>query len=470
VFRYLNRGRIFYTTIVSLAAPIVLQNMITTALGLCDTFMVGLLGEEAMSAVTLANVPIFIIQLLVFGIQSGSAVLISQFWGKNDLASINRVMGVGCYVAGGISTLFALVLFFFPNGVMGLVTNNAALIPTAADYARIVGFSYIFNSLTGVYVGAHRSMENPRLGLYIFTASMLANTFLNWVLIFGNLGAPRLGAQGAAWATLISRVLEFAIMLTCALRSRRFRLQFGLLLRPGGEMARRFVRYATPVMMNETLWGLGTSVYTTIMGHMDGSTEIVAAYTVASAIERLFTVFMFGVAGTAAILVGKEIGSGRRDTVYEVGAALNTLAFLVGVAIGGAMLILTRVVFEPYVYPLFQLSESARSIATMMLTVISCVLPARSFECTNIVGVLRGGGDVRMATIIDLTPLWLVSIPLAALCGLVLQVGILWVYLSMSLENIIKTVIGFLRFHSRAWIHDVTVAVSSDEGKGSSYG
>ena len=462
MFRYLNRGRAFYATVFSLAAPIVLQNMITTTLGLCDTFMVGLLGEEAMSAVTLANVPIFIIQLLVFGIQSGSAVLISQFWGKGDLASINRVMGVGCYVAGGISTLVALILFFFPNGVMGLVTNNAALIPTAAGYAQVVGFSYIFNSFTCVYVGAHRSMENPRLGLYIFTISMLANTFLNWVLIFGMLGAPRLGVQGAAWATLLSRVLEFVIMAVYAVRNRRFRLQPRLLLCPGSGMIRRFARYATPVMMNETLWSLGTSIYTTIMGHMEGSTEIVAAYTVASAIERLFTVVMFGLAGTASILVGKEIGLGRKDSAYEVGAALNVMSLLAGLVVGGSMLLLTRVLFEPVIYPMFQLSDTARRTATMMLTVISCVLPIRFFECTNIVGVLRGGGDVRAATLIDLVPLWCISIPLAALAGLVFQLGILWVYLAISTENIIKTIVGFFHFHSRAWIHDVTVAIRED--------
>ena len=463
MFRYLNRGHVFYSTILSLATPIVLQNMVTTALGLCDTFMVGLLGEAAMAAVTLANVPIFIIQLLIFGIQSGSAVLISQYWGKSDLSSINRVIGVGCYVAGGISTLFALVLFFFPNDVMGLVTNNAALIPTASGYARIVGFSYIFNSITGVYVGAHRSMENPRLGLYVFTASMLGNTFLNWVLIFGNLGAPRLGAEGAAWATLISRILEFVIMVTYATRNKRFRLQPHTLFCPGGEMTQRFIRYATPVMLNETLWGLGTSLYTTIMGHMEGSTEIVAAFTVANAIERLFTVFVFGVAGTAAILVGKEIGCGRKDSVYEVGAALNTLAFLVGAAIGAVMLVLTHVLFQPYIYPLFHLSDTAQAVATMMLTVISVVLPARSFECTNIVGVLRGGGDVRMATLIDLSPLWLVAIPLAALFGLVVHAGILWVYIAMSMENIIKTVWGLLRFRSRAWIHDVTLSLCQED-------
>ena len=121
----------------------------------------------------MANIPVFVIQLVIFGLQSGSSVLISQFWGKGDTESINRVIGLGCYVAGAISLAFASVMFFLPEQLMGLLTDNQELVPLAAQYARIVGFSYIFNSLTGVYVGAHRSMENPKLGMIIFGVSML---------------------------------------------------------------------------------------------------------------------------------------------------------------------------------------------------------------------------------------------------------------------------------------------------------
>ena len=177
---------------VLLGLPILLQNLTTTFLGLIDTFMVGTLGEAPLAAVLVANTPVFVIQLVIFGLQSGSSVLISQFWGKGDTDSINRVIGLGCYAAGAISALFAAVMFFLPEQLMAVLTDNAELIPLAADYARIVGFSYLFNSITGVYVGAHRSMENPKLGLIVFSISMCANTVLNWVFIFGNLGAPAL--------------------------------------------------------------------------------------------------------------------------------------------------------------------------------------------------------------------------------------------------------------------------------------
>ena len=190
MFSYLKRGRGFYRNVVLLGLPILLQNLTTTFLGLIDTFMVGTLGEAPLAAVLVANTPVFVIQLVIFGLQSGSSVLISQFWGKGDTDSINRVIGLGCYAAGAISALFAAVMFFLPEQLMAVLTDNAELIPLAADYARIVGFSYLFNSITGVYVGAHRSMENPKLGLIVFSISMCANTVLNWVFIFGNLGAP----------------------------------------------------------------------------------------------------------------------------------------------------------------------------------------------------------------------------------------------------------------------------------------
>ena len=233
MFHYMNRGAAFYRNVARLALPILLQNLCTTLLGLIDTFMVGALGEAPLAAVLVANIPVFVIQLVIFGLQSGSSVLISQFWGKGDTESINRVIGLGCYVAGAISLAFASVMFFLPEQLMGLLTDNQELVPLAAQYARIVGFSYIFNSLTGVYVGAHRSMENPKLGMIIFGVSMLTNAFLNWVFIFGNLGAPALGVVGAAVATLSARVLEFVIMLSYALTNRRFRLKPAVLFRPG---------------------------------------------------------------------------------------------------------------------------------------------------------------------------------------------------------------------------------------------
>ena len=458
MFSYMNRGKAFYQDVVLLAIPIILQNLITNSLGLLDTFMVGMLGEAPMAAVTLANIPIFVVQLMTFGLQSGASVLISQFYGKGDKGSINEVLGIGFAVAGGITLIFGCVMFFLPVPFMSLFGNNADVVALAAQYAKIVAFSFLFDSLAQVYIAAHRSMANPLLGLYILGASMVSNTILNWVFIFGKLGAPAMGVQGAALATLISRMLEFVIAVGHIALGKRFRLQFDRLLHPSPAMLGKYVRFATPVLLNETLWGLGTSLYPTIMGHMEGSQAILAAYGIVGNLVNVSTVMVFAIGGTTAIIIGREIGAGRREGVYETGLCLDTLAFLAGLIVGAVFIVLTYTLFEPVVYPLFHLSQEASEIATMMSVVSFAILAVRSFNTTNVVGVLRGGGDVRAATIIDLLPMWLLSLPLAALAGLVFHWGILPVYLCISLDNVVKLVLGVWRLRSGVWIRDITAA------------
>lgn len=460
MFSCLNQGKSFYKNLIALCIPMILQNLVTTSLAMVDTFMVGMLGETPLAAVTLANLPIFVIQFVVFGLQGGSSVLISQYWGKGDLKAINRVMGVAFTVAGGVSILFALAMFFFPTQIMGMLTNDPALRDIAAEYGRIVGFSYVFNSFTSIYVGAHRSTENPKLGLAIFSVSMIANTFLNWIFIFGKLGAPALGVAGAALATLLSRILEFVIMLIHAAFSKRLPLSVSLLLHPGSTMWRRFLKYATPVVLNETIWGLGTALYPTIMGHMDGSTEILAAYAVAGNIDRFCSVALFAVSSAAAVIVGREIGAGRtKEKVYEVGKALLMVATALGAVVGIILFLVTHIIVEPFVYPIypaFRNCPGAAEITTMILTIVAVFAPLRAFCATNIVGVLRGGGDVNFTTAIDVLPLWVAALPLAALFGLVLHKGIFWVYMAIEVENIIKLGLGLWRIRSRKWIRDVT--------------
>lgn len=460
MFSYMNQGKQFYKEVAMLAIPMVLQNMVTTSLGLLDSFMVGLLGEAPLAAVTMANTPVMVIMLMTFGLQSGGSVLMSQFYGKGDYDSINRVLGIGFYAAAGVTLLFGSVMFFFPVEFMGLFGNDAAVVALAAKYGRIVAFSFFFDSMTSVYVAAHRSMANPKPGMVILMSSMVLNAFLNWVLIFGKLGAPAMGVEGAALATLIARMVQLSMVIIHILFvDKTFHFQPGLAFRPGMEMLRRYIRYSLPVLFNETLWGLGSSLYPTIMGHMASSQAILAAYGVSGNIERLCTVAIFGVSGATSILIGREIGAGAdREKVLSVGKALDMLAVIVGAIVGGVFIAVTYLFFAPVVYPLFGLSAEATEIATMMLVVTFSFLFFRAFNTTNVVGVIRGGGDVKTAAFIDLAPMWLVAIPTAALAGLVFQWGILAVYLCMALDNVVKALLGVHRLRSGKWIRNLTVA------------
>ena len=446
----------FYRRVFLLALPVVLQNIITTSLGFMDTFMVGLLGSEEMAAVTVANTPVFIMQLLLFGLQSGSGVLISQYWGKLDREGINRVLGIGLFAAGGVSALFAALTFCAPDRVLGLVTDNARLVELATPYLRIVGCSYVFDAIASIYIGMQRSTENPLFGMAVFMTSTAVNTLGNYILIFGKLGAPALGVTGAAAATLLSRALELFICALYALRSRRVPLLPRCILRPGAETLRGFVKYSTPVLANETLWGLGNSLYTVIMGHMSISTDIISAYTVAGGIDKVIIALQFGLAAAVGVIVGKEIGAGNRKEVLRIGNALAIVALGVGFFICAVEQLLYWPLLKPALLPLFHLSDTAAHLCTVLICCFSCAAPLNSFVTSVVVGVLRGGGDVRASMLIDLIPLWCFTLPLMAFCALVLHVPAALSCVIMASEPLLKLPAGIVRLRSGKWVHDVT--------------
>jgi putative MATE family efflux protein len=457
MFSFLRREPGFYRQMWLLALPLILQNLITTSLGFVDTFMVGLLGNTELSAVTAANSPVYLVQLVIFGLISGLTVLVSQYWGKGDTESINRCMGVALYTGVSIAGVVALLLSLFPHFFMGLVTDNALLIETGAPYLQIVGFSYLFNAASSVYIGVQRSTENPVMGMSVFAVSMLLNTFLNYLLIFGKFGAPALGVTGAAIATLLSRIVEFFIVVAYALFNRRVPLQPRALFCPGTAILQRFITYSTPVIFNDTMWGLGTTTLTAIMGHMTISTQMLAAYAIMGNIDKFSTVACFGVAGAASVIVGKRIGEGsKREEIYSLGCCLLTVSLLIGTIVAVLLAIALPAAFIPYLYPLFHLDGLALEIAVTMCIVYICVMPMRAFDITNITGLLRAGGDARMATVIDLCPLWFAAIPLTALTGLVLNAPVAVVCLSIQTENFCKMPWGIHRLRSRKWINDVT--------------
>lgn len=455
----LRREPGFYKRLWTLAAPMILQNIITTSLGFADTFMVGLLGNAEMAAVTAANVPVFIIQIVIFGFQSGMAVLVSQYWGRGDTDNINRCMGVALYAVTGFSTLLALTTFFFPAQVLRLITPNQDLVALGTRYIQLVGFSYIFNGISSIYAGLQRSTEYPKFGVILYGISMCVNTLLNYVLIFGKFGAPALGVTGAAIATLTSRVVEFLIAAVFASRSRRISLRWSCILRPGRAILHSFIRYSAPVVGNEAMWSIGTSMLTVIMGHMDNSQDMLAAYALIGNIDRISTVVCFGIAAAAAVIVGKEIGQGHdRMQVYVVSRTLLLVSVLIGCGVMTLLLILLPSFFRTVLFPLFKLTPGAVEAAACLSVIYAVSMPMRSFDVTNITGVLRAGGDARVASLIDVGPLWLAAIPLMALTGLVIHAPTWVVCIAMQAENLLKCPIGLTRFRSKKWINDVTRA------------
>lgn len=436
--------------------PMILQNLVTNFMALADSFMVGALGETELAAVTMANSVFYVLSLIIFGIQSGTGVLVAQYYGKGRLDAINRIMGMGYYVSLGLTALIALLAFFFPIQLMQLVTNNPDLWEPGAEYARIVGFSYVCMAFSGVYIAVQRSMENPGLGAILLTVSGALNILLNYMFIFGKWGAPAMGCAGAAVATLLSRVLEVLVVTGCFFRSKRLPVKPGLMLRPGRIIAGDFIKYSLPVVLNEGMWSLAMSLFSIIMGHMPNSTPILAAYTIAGNIDRMAAVALFAAGNATAVIIGRDIGCGDTKEIYGKGVALNFVCFVTGIISMGILLTIRATLLDGFIFPLMDISAEAGELAKMMLAFIAVVMPLRSLNLCNIVGVFRGGGDVRFGLICDIGPLYCVCLPAAALCGLVFGLGITAVYVCICLDDFCKVFLCLPRLRSGKWINSVT--------------
>ena len=453
---YLRQGRGFYRSAIALMLPMILQNLVTNFMALADSFMVGALGETELAAVTMANSVFYVLSLIIFGIQSGTGVLVAQYYGKGRLDAINRIMGMGYYVSLGLTALIALLAFFFPMQLMQLVTNNPDLWEPGAEYARIVGFSYVCMAFSGVYIAVQRSMENPGLGAILLTVSGALNILLNYIFIFGKWGAPAMGCAGAAVATLLSRVFEVLVVTGCFFRSKRLPVKPGLMLRPGRIIAGDFIKYSLPVVLNEGMWSLAMSLFSIIMGHMPNSTPILAAYTIAGNIDRMAAVALFAAGNATAVIIGRDIGCGDTKEIYGKGVALNFVCFVTGIISMGILLTIRATLLNGFIFPLMDISAEAGELAKMMLAFIAVVMPLRSLNLCNIVGVFRGGGDVRFGLICDIGPLYCVCLPAAALCGLVFGLGITAVYVCICLDDFCKVFLCLPRLRSGKWINSVT--------------
>lgn len=457
MLKTLRREPGFYKRLWKLSLPIILQNLITFSLGLIDTFMVSQLGNTEMAAVSTANVPAFLLISIVFGTQSGLGILVSQYWGKQDTRSINRALGVAAMLGAGVMLVLATVFAVWPVQIMDLLSNNHDLSLLGAPYLRLIGFAYVFNILSSIYVSAQHSVENTSFGMKVFGFSTLLNTGLNYLLIFGKCGLPALGVTGAALATLLSRAAECVICVICALRDKTVPLDIGAFLHPGWEMVRRFIRYASPVILNETVWGIGNSMFTVIMGYTHNSVEMLAANAVIGNLSRLFLVVCFGLGAATAVMVGKAIGEGQsREKIMSLSQALLWFAVLVGASIAVVALILVPTLLVPVVFPTFKLFGESASIATALAVCHFAGIPTNAYAISSVTGTLRAGGDVAWCTALDLGPQWLICLPVTALVALKLQLGPWPIAMAIQLECLVKVPLCIWRMNSGKWINDVT--------------
>lgn len=445
----------FLKSLFVIAFPIILQNFLASFLNMLDTIMVGQLGKEEIAAVGLANQIFFVMSVMLFGIVSGGSIFISQFWGKKDLCGVHRTMGIMLSASSVVVFVFFILGTFFPEFCLKFYSNDEAVISKGAGYLKIVSPGYLFMSVSFSLCQALRSTEHVKLPLMATGISVAVNGILNVLLIFGlkagefQLIQP-LGLTGAAIATDIARFVELMISLVVSY-SKKYEIAVSPIkfFQYQPNFLRHYFRICFPVMINETLWGIGISLQNSIYGH--SGTSILAAFSITSTISNLVWTFFIGCGIASAIMIGKKIGASLHEEarllVKKLAVFMTSTGFILGLVLIPMALCLKF---------FFNVDEGVLHMAQVFLLMTVLLYPFYAFNMFNVVGVCRSGGDTIYAMIMDVGFMWIISIPLG-FCAVYFWNFPFWaIFICLHIEDLCKCLMGILRLKNGRWLHDIT--------------
>lgn len=451
IIRNIISDKQFVRTLIAIALPITLQNFIASSVNTLDTFMITSLGEESLAAVGLANQVFFFFSIIIFGIASGSAIFIAQFWGKKDVVNIRRILGLALSISLIVGIIFTLVTLIMPDKIMHIFSSDWKVIELGVDYLRIVSLSYIIFGIAFNFEVASRSIGDAKMPMVVSMISFLTNLVFNYLLIFGKFGFPELGIAGAAYGTLIARIVELVLVLYSVYS------QYGPLTAKIKELVDwnksfvlRYFKTAYPVIVNETFWSLGTVMYS--IAYAKIGTEAAAAIQILNTVQNLFMVLTRGVGNACTVMIGNKIGSDEEETAIEYANRFMFISTGLGLILGGALFLTSDLVLS-----LFRdLSTELYATSKKLLNVLALFFAIKSLNGAIIVGILRSGGDTKFSMLLEMGSVWLVGVPLAFLGSLILKLPVYYVTPLAYCEEIVKAFIGLIRVFSKKWVVNVT--------------
>lgn len=443
--------KILYKSLVGLVIPIAIQNLLGSLVSAADVFMVAYVGQDELSALSLANQYMFLLWGFFFGINSATSLMNSQYWGKGDTRAIHAVLGIAFKLSVIITGIVSAACIFAPTALMTLYTEDAALIQIGANYLRVVGASYLLMSFSQSYLCTLRSVEQAKKSTIISTATVVSNVVLNAVFIFGLFGAPRLGVVGVALATLISRIIELICCVVDYIKGTIFKPDLKLMLKRNKILSKDFAKYAGPALINDLSWTVAFSSYSIILGHLNN--DVVAASSVATTLRDLFTAVCYGLGSGGTVILGKELGSNNKEAAKRDAAVLCHLV-LIFTSIMGIILVLLR-------HPLMsvfssKLTETAYGYLDGMMIISGYYIVGQAINTLVIAGVFRAGGNTKFGMICDTITMWCISLPLGFLTAFVLKWPPMAVYFVLCLDEFWKQPAVYKYYKSYKWLNNIT--------------
>lgn len=443
------KDRTFIRELLVIAIPISFQQLINASLNMIDVIMVGQLGETAIAALGLSNQVFFVLILILFGATSGMAIFTAQFWGKQEIEPIRKVLGMSLIISITVALLFSLAAILMPETLLGFYTKDTEVIRLGSSYLRIVAFTYIPVAIATAYIAVMRSIQLIRITVIATISALIFKTILGYGLIFGIGGLPALGVRGAAIGTASGWTLELVLLLIL-IYTQKTPLAANPLTFFSFDLPffTRVLRTVLPAVANELFWSVGITTYNAIYAHI--GTDSIAAINVNATIEELGFVIFIGLGNACAVMVGNRIGAGRKDEAYEIVRRVIILGMAFAMSVGLIVFLLRDVIVG-----LYALSPSGENNVRWLLLVMASTLWIRMFNFAIFIGALRAGGDTRFALIMEICSIWLIGVPAAYVGAFVLNLPVYFVYLMVVLEEVAKAFVSVWRFRSRKWIHDL---------------
>lgn len=445
--------REFFASLLTITVPMAVQNFVMSSINMTAVVLIGQLGETSVAAFGLANQIFFLLQLVLFGVMSGSAIFTAQLWGTRNVASIRKVLGLALTLGLTAASIFFVLAELIPEGLMAIYSEDPAVVSEGAAYLRIFAPGFLLVAVTFCYAAVLRSIGQVRLPVIVSTSALVLNLGLSYVLIFGKLGFPALGLRGAATAALVARLVEcvsllfFVVHLRLPLSARLSEL-FGF----DWPFVVRVLKPVLPVVVNEFLWSMGVTTYNIIYARI--GTEAIAAMNIAGTIDNLAMVGFFAIANAGAILIGNLIGAGKTERAYRTAGWTLRVVLLFSLLMGGVVILIS-----PALLSLYKVSPEVIENARRVLMMIALFIWVRASNAVLFLSILRSGGDTRFALFLDGFIIWAVGVPLAAVGAFVFHLPVYWVYLLIMSEELSKFFLALWRFISRKWIHNLAETV-----------
>lgn len=441
----------FLRRLFAIALPIALQNIMFSSRGLVDVLMLGQLGEADIAAVGVASRAMFVTTIMLVGVNTGGALLTAQYWGAGNRDGVRESTALTWVIANLFALLTVVLFMMFPEQVMGLATDSAEVTQLGSQYIVITSLSMFAVACVSSMAVGLRAMHKPGISTFFSGIGILSNVFLNWVLIFGNLGMPALGIKGAAIATVMSGAIEI-VCLYYYLYSRDNLLAFRLCdvrIAMQGTKVYRFLKLSLPTTFNFFIWAAGMFTYHAIMGQT--GVQGLTALSVMTPVDSIALSLLIGTSTAAAVLTGNQIGAKRYDAVYYQSVGLLFLS----IGLGFCVAVLLYLVQTPVLDSFSALTAETRQLADKFMLVLCVAMVIRSIPLTLVVGVLRAGGDVKYCLYQDMITQWFIGIPVAAAAAIYFGIRPEWVYALFLLEEVIKCFTAIARLKSKKWIRNL---------------